>query len=122
MSEIFNLKTNADWVLLSACNTAAGDGRGADAVSGLGQAFFYAGTKSLLVSNWPVHSAATRDLMTGIFSARKADTQISKAEALRRASLSLIDGPGYLTEDGKPLFSYAHPIFWAPFTLVGDSL
>jgi CHAT domain-containing protein len=34
--------------------------------------------------------------------------------------LALIDGPGYLDKSGKPLFSYAHPIFWAPFTLVGD--
>jgi CHAT domain-containing protein len=53
-SEIAALKVNADWVVLSACNTAAGDGQGAEALSGLARAFFYAGARALLVSHWPV--------------------------------------------------------------------
>jgi CHAT domain-containing protein len=52
------LKLDADWVVLSACNTGAGDGAGAEAASGLGRAFFYAGTQALLVTNWSVHSAS----------------------------------------------------------------
>jgi len=52
MGEILSLKLNSDWIVLSACNTGAGEGAGAEAVSGLGRAFFYAGTRSLLVSNW----------------------------------------------------------------------
>ena len=50
MDEILKLKLNADWVVLSACNTGASDGKGAEAVSSLGKAFFYAGTRALLVT------------------------------------------------------------------------
>ncbi len=84
MGEVLGLKLNADWVVLSACNTASGEGQGAEAVSGLGRAFFYAGSRSLLVSNWPVHSAATTELMTTLFSRQANDNTINRAEALRR--------------------------------------
>ncbi len=53
-SEVAQLKLNADWVVLSACNTAAGDKPGAEALSGLARAFFYAGARALLVSHWAV--------------------------------------------------------------------
>ena len=119
MDEILGLRLNADWAVLSACNTAAADGRGTEAISGLGRAFFYAGARSLLVSNWPVHSGATADLMTDLFQRQASNVNISRAEALRQTRLHLIDnGTGKV--GGKAAFSYAHPIFWAPFTLVGD--
>jgi CHAT domain-containing protein len=60
-SDVAMLKLNADFVVLSACNTAAGDKPGAEALSGLAQAFFYAGAKSLVVSNWDI---CTDRLMT----------------------------------------------------------
>ncbi len=44
----------------------------------------------------------------------------SRAEALRRAMLALIDGPGLVDGEGRSVFFYAHPIFWAPFSLIGD--
>jgi len=119
MTAIFGLKLNADWVVLSACNTAAGNGAGAEAVSGLGLAFFYAGTRAVLVSNWPVETTSARALTTDLFQREAADPGLTRAEALRRAELDLIDGPGAVV-DGRTLFSYAHPIFWAPFSLVGD--
>jgi CHAT domain-containing protein len=119
MSEVLSLRMNADWTVLSACNTAAAGGKGAEAVSGLGRAFFYAGSKALLVSNWPVHSAATTELMTNLFRMQAENPSISRAEALRQARLLLINGPGYTDKSGQSLFSYAHPIFWAPFTIVG---
>ena len=50
---------NADWVVLSACNTIAGDKPGAEALSGLARAFFYAGARALLASHWPVRDGAT---------------------------------------------------------------
>jgi CHAT domain-containing protein len=53
-SEVAQLKLNADWVVLSACNTIAGDKVGAEALSGLAWAFFYAGARALLVSHWAV--------------------------------------------------------------------
>jgi CHAT domain-containing protein len=120
MSEIFGLKLDAEWVVLSACNTAAGDGAGAEAVSGLGRAFFYAGTRALLVSNWPVETTSAKALTTDLFRRQAADPTLSRAEALRQTMLGLIDGPGMVDSQGRTVFLYAHPIFWAPFSLVGD--
>jgi CHAT domain-containing protein len=119
MEEILPLKLDADWVLLSACNTGAASGAGAEAASGLGRAFFYAGSRSLLVTNWAVDSASARDLVTDIFRRRAEDRTLSRGEALQRAMIGLIDGPGYL-EGNRTIYSYAHPIFWAPYSLVGD--
>lgn len=121
MDKILGLKLDADWVVLSACNTAAGEGSGSEAVSGLGRAFFYAGARALLVSNWPVETVAARLLMVDLFSRQVADPALSKAEALRQAMLALASGPGASdAKTGKPVFSYAHPLFWAPFIVVGD--
>jgi CHAT domain-containing protein len=121
MGEVFGLRLNADLVVLSACNTAAGDEAEAEALSGLGRAFFYAGAKALLVSNWPVETTSAKRLTTELFKKQVENLTLSKAEALRQAMLALIDGEGYVDkESGKTVFSYAHPIFWAPFTLVGD--
>jgi CHAT domain-containing protein len=61
-SEVAQLKLNADWVVLSACNTMAGDRPGAEALSGLARAFFYAGARALLVTHWPVASAQSAQL------------------------------------------------------------
>jgi CHAT domain-containing protein/tetratricopeptide (TPR) repeat protein len=110
-SEIAALKLDADWVILSACNTAAGQANGAEALSGLARAFFYAGARSLLVTHWEVSSEAAVKLITKTVAEAKADPKIGRAGALRHSMLSLID-------DGK---SYeAHPAFWAPFVLVGE--
>ena len=121
MDEILGLKLDADWVVLSACNTGTGRGAGAEAVSGLGRAFFYAGTRSLLVSNWPVETTSAKILTTDVFRRQAENPDLTRAEALRQAMLALVDGPGYVdAESGKTVFSYAHPIFWAPFSLIGD--
>jgi CHAT domain-containing protein len=121
MDEILGLKLNADWVVLSACNTASGAGEGAEALSGLGSAFFYAGARAMLVSNWPVDSAASRRLMTDLFKRYAAPGAAPKAENLRQAMLGLIDGAGFVDpSSGKTAYAYAHPLFWAPFVLVGD--
>ena len=119
MNEILGLKLDADIAVLSACNTAAADGEGAEALSGLGRAFFYAGARALLVSNWPVHSGATTDLMTRMFKSLSNDNTLSRSAALRRAKLQQIESGRYVVE-GRATFSYAHPIFWAPFTIMGD--
>jgi CHAT domain-containing protein len=121
MEKIMRLKLDADWVVLSACNTAAGAGAGADAISGLGRAFFYAGARSLLVTHWAVESTSARLLTTTTFRRQAADAKLTRAEALRESMIDLIDRPGYLDPATKRIgFSYAHPVFWAPFSLVGD--
>jgi len=91
-SEIAGLKLDADWVILSACNTAAGETNGAEALSGLARAFFYAGTRSLLVSHWAaVNSDATVKLIIKAVAELKGDSKIGHAEALRRSMLAMID-------------------------------
>jgi CHAT domain-containing protein len=121
MDKVLSLRLNADWVVLSACNTASGEGAGSEAVSGLGRAFFYAGARALLVSNWPVETVAARTLMTDLFRRQAADPRVGKGEALRAAMLGLMDGPGAVNpQTHKTDFSYAHPLFWAPFVVVGD--
>ncbi len=121
MEEILALRLNADWVVLSACNTASGQGAGAEALSGLGRAFFYAGARALLVSNWPVETTSARELTTDLFRRQSDAPTLTRAKALQATMNALIDGPGFVdAQTQRVIFSYAHPIFWAPFTLVGD--
>jgi CHAT domain-containing protein len=120
MEDVLTLKLNADWVILSACNTGAGAGEGAEAASGLGRAFFYAGARALLVSNWSVHSQSARDLIADVFRRQASDAKLTRTQAMRQAMLGLLDGPGFVDETGKTAYSYAHPLFWAPFTVMGD--
>jgi CHAT domain-containing protein/tetratricopeptide (TPR) repeat protein len=111
-SEVARLKLNADWVVLSACNTAAGNQTGAEAFSGLARSFFYAGARAILVSHWPVDSVAAVQLTTKAFDALRKDPRIGRAEALRQAMLS------YMNDPSDPLSAY--PAYWAPFAIVGE--
>jgi CHAT domain-containing protein len=111
-SEIAQLKLNADWVVLSACNTIAGDKPGAEALSGLARAFFYAGARALLVSHWAVDSAAATRLTTATFEILQSEPKTGRAEALRRAMLD------YMNDTSNPRNAY--PAFWAPFVVVGE--
>ncbi len=111
-SDVAMLNMNTDFVVLSACNTAAGDKPGAEALSGLARAFFYAGARSLIVSNWEVDSESTVALMTGLFDALKENPQLTHAEALRQSMLKMIGNPL------KP--EWAQPKYWAPFIVVGE--
>ena len=120
MEKILTLKLNADWVVLSACNTASGEGAGAEAVSGLGRAFFYAGARALLVSNWPVDSEAARMLMTDMFKRQQQKQGQNKAEYLQASMVNMIDSLSSQDAKGKSRYAYAHPLFWAPFVVVGD--
>lgn len=110
-SEIALLKLNAEWVILSACNTAGGDQIGADTLSGLARAFFYAGSRALLVSHWAVDSVATVMLITTTFDELEKHPTRGRAKALQQAMLSMI------AKGNDPA---AHPAYWAPFVVVGD--
>ncbi len=111
-SEVAQLRLNADWVVLSACNTVAGDRPGAEALSGLARAFFYAGARALLVSHWAVQSEAATRLLTSAFDTAKANPTLGRAEALRRAMLN------YLNDPSNPRNAY--PALWGPFEIVGE--
>ena len=111
-SEIAQLRINADLVVLSACNTAGGGGKfGGEALSGLAEAFFHAGARSLVVSHWQVPSAATAQLMSGMFAFLGPQLATGSAPALRDSQTKLIANP-----------KTAHPFFWAAFVVVGDGL
>jgi CHAT domain-containing protein/tetratricopeptide (TPR) repeat protein len=111
-SEVAQLKLAADWVVLSACNTAAGDKPGAEALSGLARAFFYAGARALLVSHWNVETDAATRLTTSTFRIMKADAKAGRAEGLRRAMLE------YMNDGSNPWNVY--PAYWGPFAVVGE--
>lgn len=109
LEDVLTLKLNADWVVLSACNTAAADGKAEEALSGLARGFFYAGSRSLLVTHWAVESESAKALTTATFAHYSANPNAPKAESLRQAMLKVMAVP-----------QYAHPAYWAPYALVGD--
>jgi tetratricopeptide (TPR) repeat protein len=111
-SEVAQLRLNADWVVLSACNTAAADKPGAEALSGLARAFFYAGARALLVSHWSIDTEAATRLTTSTFAIMKADPELGRAAALRNAMLA------YMNDKSGALNAY--PAFWAPFSIIGE--
>ncbi len=113
-SRVATLVLDADFVVLSACNTAAGNAPGAEALSGLARAFFYAGARALLVSHWPVDSEATTRLITTTLAEASRAPGIGRAEALRRAMVTLLDD--------KSMERSADPATWAPFVVVGEDL
>jgi len=112
-SEVTTLDLGAEWVILSACNTAAGGQQGGDALSGLSRAFFYAGARSLLASHWPVFDKVAPILTTRTIQLRQENPGMSRAEALQRAMREVRES----AQD--PVF--AHPSVWAPFALIGDA-
>ena len=109
-SEISQLKLNADLVVLSACNTAGGgDKFGGEALTGLAEAFFFAGARNLLVTHWSVPSEATTSLMGRVFASLGPDMTRSSARALQQAQIQMLGMP-----------ATAHPVFWGAFVLLGD--
>ena len=94
-------------LVLSACQTAVGDKRAALGLAGMA---VRAGARSTLASLWSVNDAATASFMIKFYQ-NLTDNKVTKAEAVRRAQLSLLQNP-----------DYSHPYFWAPFILVGNWL
>lgn len=107
-SEVATMRIGADWVILSACNTAAGDNSQSPAYSGLAQAFRYAGAGSLLVSHWPVRDDASA--FVTLETVKGANRGLPRAVALQRAMLKLI---------GSKHPNAVQPYIWAPFILMG---
>ena len=107
MREVFDLKLNADLVVLSACKSGLGKEIRGEGITGISRAFLCAGTPSVIVSLWDVYDRSTADLMTSFY--RNLETKnLNKAAALRAARLEMIQSS-----------KYSHPYYWAPFVLIG---
>jgi CHAT domain-containing protein len=112
--ELMQLDLKADLAVLSACETARGRVGAGEGMIGLSWAMFIAGVPSIVVSQWKVESAGTRDLMVSFHRALiskpgAGKAKPTKAEALRQAALRLMKNP-----------ETSHPFYWAGFVLVGD--
>jgi CHAT domain-containing protein len=111
--EIMNMNLDADLAVLSACETANGKIAPGEGVIGTSWAFFVAGTRSMLVSQWKVNSASTSKLMTNFYqglSSKQTREGEKKASSLQEATLRL------MIDD-----RYRHPFYWAGFILVGTN-
>jgi CHAT domain-containing protein/Tfp pilus assembly protein PilF len=113
--EIMNLELNADFVVLSACETARGKFGAGEGMIGLAWALFVAGSPATVVSQWKVESASTTELMVTFHKNLKTargpqSPKLTKAEALRRAALKLMKTK-----------AYRHPFYWAAFVVIGDA-
>jgi CHAT domain-containing protein len=110
--EIMRLNLNADLAVLSACETARGRIGAGEGVVGMSWAFFLAGCRSTIVSQWRVNSDSTAQLMAKFYqniANPASQVKINKSQALRRASLEILKDP-----------RYGHPFYWASFVLVGS--
>lgn len=111
--ELMQLDLQADLAVLSACETARGRIGAGEGMIGFSWAMFIAGVPSIVVSQWKVESAGTRDLMVNfhrsLLSNDSGKTRATKSEALRLAALKLIKNP-----------ETRHPFYWGGFVLVGD--
>lgn len=120
-SEVAELSLMADWVVLSACNTASGEG-GSDSLSALARAFLYAGARSLLASHWRVADDATAALTVEMLSTARARPGLSRAEARQQAMRAVRTGrraDGGAVPGWTP--AWRDPAAWAPFTLIAAS-
>ena len=118
-SEAAQLKLTAEWVILSACNTASADGTpGAQSLSGLARSFLHAGAQALLASHWRVSDEVTAALTVETLRLRRTK-MLPRPEALRQAMAAIRTGK---RADGTALPGWqphwAHPAAWAPFILV----
>ncbi len=113
IDDIVGLRLNADWVVLSACNTGYASGQAGDTMSALSRGFFAAGARTVLATHWAVESESAKQLVVATFKAFEQQPTLSKGQALAAAQREMMRGQyGAL---------YQHPYFWAPYFVTGDA-
>ena len=110
LHELYTHKTNADLVVLSACETNLGEIKKGEGVFSLSRGFFYSGAKSVISSLWNVNDVSTSSIMKDFYT--NLDLHQSKSEALNNAKRK------YLKEHS---LSEISPYYWASFVLIGDT-
>lgn len=127
LDEVQELKLDAELTVLSACDTGSGEFFTGEGVMGMSRGFLLAGSRSVVVSLWPVASKTTVTLMTHFY--RHLKSGESKAASIRMAQVELLNDPQYSHEQFRGLViegdtasggRYLHPFYWAPFVLIGD--
>ena len=113
IDDIVGLRLNADWVILSACNTGYASGAAGDSMSALSRGFFAAGARTVLATQWAVESESAKELTVGVFKALAASPSATKGEALAQAQRAMLAG-----QNGA---LFKHPYFWAPYFVSGDA-
>ena len=108
LDEIYNLKLNADLVVLSACQTALGEEVRSEGLIGLTRGFMYAGSPQVLASLWSVRDRAVAELMRRFYESLLRH-HLTPAAALRSAQLSML-------QDAR----WSDPYYWAAFVLQGS--
>ena len=108
LNEIYNLKLNADIVVLSACQTTLGESARGEGIVGLTRGFLYAGAPQVLASLWSVDDRATTEFLRRFYDAllRRG---LPAAAALQSAQLALLNDPGW-----------KDPYYWSAFVLQGS--
>jgi CHAT domain-containing protein len=107
--EIYNLRLNADLVVLSGCNTGLGKLSRGEGLIGMSRAFLHAGVPSVVVSLWPVEDASTAEFMNNFYICLKKG--MSKSRALQQAKIKMLESAD-IKQD---------PFYWSPFVLIGDT-
>lgn len=121
-TEAARLTLSADWVILSACNTASAENSGGgDSLSALARGFLYAGADALLASHWRVSDDATAVLTVETLLARRNNPALSRAQALQQGMAAVRSGK---RADGSAIAGWkaewAHPAAWAAFTNIAN--
>ncbi len=109
-SEIYRYQSNADLLVLGACETQVGDLKAGEGVFSLSHSFFHTGIKSVLTSLWKVNESSTEDIMVDFYKHLSKDQ--SKSEALRNAKLDYLQHASALEQS---------PYYWAPFIVIGNN-
>ena len=108
LHDIYNLRLDADLVVLSACQTALGKEIKGEGLVGLTRAFLYAGAPRVVASLWQVNDLATAELMKKFY-AGMLQRHLRPAAALRAAQIELSRDP-----------RWPSPYYWAGFVLQGE--
>lgn len=114
LEDVLSLRLNADWVILSACNTASADKIGGDPLSGLARGFFFAGARGMLVTHWEVESDSATAITIRTIERYASNKTLSRAQALQLTAIDLIEGRNTPRD-------WSHPVYWAPYALVGNA-
>jgi CHAT domain-containing protein len=109
--DVIGLRLNADWVILSACNTGTYEDREDQTLAGLVRAFFLAGSRSVLMTQWAVESESAKRLVVATLESFAQGQTKTESLALAQRAMAA----------GKLGEAYAHPYYWAAYALVGDA-